>query len=310
MEDVAQEMKKLMRERHLDPEYEQLMKQVYSDPDVVSFLNENQNQLSAQSVTRGEAKLYEFVNEKAKIARHEDGFAPGYRPILVISKNLIDVSYVPTQALVEQQKLDQLNRRVISVNMPKLIKNATFDAFDLGDSSRNQVFALATDFIDNYTIKHQQFVPGLYLTGSFGVGKTYLLGAIANELAKHGVTSTLVHFPSFAVEMKNAIGDNNTGQKLDAIKKSPILMLDDIGADSMSAWIRDDVLGVILEYRMQNELPTFFSSNFTMAEFEKQHLTVNQRGDVEPLKAKRIMERIRFLAREVVMQGKNRRTKA
>lgn len=50
-------------------------------------------------------------------------------------------------------------------------------------------------------------------------------------------------------------------EKLDAVKRSPILMIDDIGADAMSSWIRDEVFGVILQYRMQEQLPTFFSSN-------------------------------------------------
>jgi len=74
----------------------------------------------------------------------------------------------------------------------------------------------------------------------------------------------------------------------------------------MSSWIRDEVFGVILQYRMQEQLPTFFSSNFTMNELE-QHLTVTQRGDEEPLKAKRIMERIRYLTKEIEMTGRNRR---
>ena len=85
-------------------------------------------------------------------------------------------------------------------------------------------------------------------------------------------------------------------------------MLDDIGADSLSSWIRDEVLGVILQYRLQEKLPTFFSSNFSMAELQK-HLTVNQRGDEETLKAARIMERIRFLSQEIIVSGPNRRFK-
>ena len=59
---------------------------------------------------------------------------------------------------------------------------------------------------------------------------------------------------------------------------------------------------------MQMELPTFFSSNFTMDELEK-HLAVDVKGDQEPLKAKRIMERIRFLSREVTVVGDNLRQK-
>ena len=106
--------------------------------------------------------------------------------------------------------------------------------------------------------------------------------------------------------MKNAIGQNNVLDKVNVIKKAPILMIDDIGADALSAWIRDEVLGIILQYRMQEQLPTFFSSNFTMDELE-QHLTTSQRGDNEPVKAGRIMQRVRYLAKEVEVSGHNRR---
>ncbi len=106
--------------------------------------------------------------------------------------------------------------------------------------------------------------------------------------------------------MKQAIGKETVGPELTRVKQAPILMIDDIGADSLSSWIRDEVLGVILQYRMQEHLPTFFSSNFSMDELEE-HLSVTQRGEIEPLKAKRIMERIRYLSQEVSMSGRNRR---
>lgn len=84
-------------------------------------------------------------------------------------------------------------------------------------------------------------------------------------------------------------------------------MLDDIGADQLSSWLRDDVLGIILQYRMQEELPTFFSSNLSLKDLLTQYLTVNNRGEAEPLKARRIMERIIYLSKEYTMIGKNRR---
>jgi primosomal protein DnaI len=38
----------------------------------------------------------------------------------------------------------------------------------------------------------------------------------------------------------------------------------------------------------------------------EEHLSVTQRGDEEPLKAKRIMERIRYLSKEIFVIGENR----
>ena len=108
---------------------------------------------------------------------------------------------------------------------------------------------------------------------------------MANALAERGFTTTIVHFPTFTVEMKQAIGRDlvrNDG------KKSPYINDDDIGAESMTSWIRDDVLSVILQYRMQEQL-VFFSSNLDLKALEE-HLTVTQRGEQEPLKARRIME--------------------
>jgi DNA replication protein DnaC len=53
--------------------------------------------------------------------------------------------------------------------------------------------------------------------------------------------------------------------------------LDDIGAESNNDWIRDNILQVILQYRMQENLPTFFTSNLTMDELEMR-LAMTKKG--------------------------------
>ena len=45
-------------------------------------------------------------------------------------------------------------------------------------------------------------------------------------------------------------------------------MLDDIRAEEVTPWVRDEVIGPLLHYRMVHELPTFFSSNFDYSELE------------------------------------------
>lgn len=308
MENISESMKRYMDQHQLNANYQKLMNSVYQDADVQAFLKANADQLNAEQIDRSSAKLYEYVNERNKLAAGETTFAPGYEPKLVLNDHLVEVSYQPTDAQKAKLKQAALKRRVNAIMMPKLIKNATFDHF-INDPDRAQALQAAVAFIEAYSKDSKHFHQGLYLYGSFGVGKTYLLGAIANQLADMGVKTTLVHFPSFAVEMKNAIASNQVAGRLDDVKQAQILMIDDIGADAMSAWVRDDILGVILEYRMQNELPTFFSSNFSMQQLETEHLAETQKGDVEPLKAKRLMERIRFLAQEIEMIGENRRQK-
>ena len=69
----------------------------------------------------------------------------------------------------------------------------------------------------------QEYIPGkrqkaLYIYGKFGVGKTYLLGAIANQLAEKQISSLIVYFPDFLRELKGSIGDNTLNEKIEMVK--------------------------------------------------------------------------------------------
>lgn len=307
MKNYGESLSELLKSNHLSERYEQMIDDIMKDSDVQAFIAEHRDQLSDSDISKSYTRLYEFINEKKKyLENSEDMIAPGYEPRLFLNFHSIDVTYVPTKALLARQKEEEMYHRVQAMDMPKDIREARLDRFER-TIERQEALMAALNFIAEYSTNPKAFHRGLYLQGSFGVGKTYLLGAIAHELAENGFQITIVHFPTLAVEMKNSIGKHTTEDKLKQIKQAPILMLDDIGADSMSSWIRDDVLGVILQYRMQEQLPTFFSSNFSMKQLEEEHLRVTQRGEDEPLKARRIMERIRYLSQEIQMVGKNRR---
>ncbi|WP_125702916.1 primosomal protein DnaI [Lacticaseibacillus daqingensis] len=304
MKPMKAELSKLMNQRQLGTEYANMMRQAVADPDVQAFLTANQQALAPDAVVRSAAKIYEFVTARNRLHAGDPLIAPGYAPQLVVSNRLIDITYVPTP---EKQAADaQADRAALitSINMPKAIAGARLATYD--PQARDKALEAAIDFTLAVAQAPKDFQKGLYLTGPFGVGKTYLLGAIANDLAKQGIASTLVHFPTFTVEMKAAIGDKTVLPKLERIKKAPVLMIDDIGAESLSPWIRDDVLGIILQYRMQEELPTLFTSNKTMVELTD-FLAGLDVGNNEGLKAQRIMERVRFLSTEIQVGGRDRR---
>ncbi|WP_207694287.1 primosomal protein DnaI [Enterococcus sp. DIV0212c] len=307
MEDVGKEMSKIIQKRDMSERYNELVEVVMKDTDVQKFIEDNRDRLTDEDIRKSYSKLYEFVQEKRKYQLNDPNMiAPGYEPKLALNFHYIDVTYVPTEALIAKQREDEIRKRVKAMDMPKDVREARLNKFDLSSDGREEAFASAMKFIKEYSQKPKEFHKGLYLKGTFGVGKSFLLGAIANNLAERGFVTTIVHFPTFTVEMKQAIAKDLVGEKLDAVKKSPVLMIDDLGAESMTSWIRDDVLSVILQYRMQEQLVTFFSSNLDMKELEK-HLSVTQRGEQEPLKARRIMERIRYLAKEITMSGNDRR---
>lgn len=308
MQSLSVAMMKRIQAQGNNQEYQKTVERVFSDPQIQAFLNQHQAELTPESVQRDYSKLYEFFHENQLILQNQTSIAPGYQPKLLINAGQIDVAYVPSAQLRAEQRAKELRDRVTIISMPKWLPAANFDDFytddQQGSSSRNLALEEALKFCMNYSVDH--FQPGLYLSGSFGVGKTYLLGATANELAKRNVKTTILHFPSFVVKMRQAIQNRTLNEERDQVSQAPVLMIDDIGADVMTSWARDDLLAVILEYRMQAELPTFFSSNMTMNELEN-HLAEDNKDNVEPLKAKRIMQRIQYLSREIDVQGNNLR---
>ena len=158
----------------------------------------------------------------------------------------------------------------------------------------------------NFVAEFPNYQKAVYLYGDFGVGKSYMMAALAHDLSeKRSVSTTLLHYPSFVLDVKNAISSGLVKEKIDQVKTAQVLVLDDIGAEQSSPWMRDEILQVILQHRMQENLPTFFTSNFSFADLER-HFASSKNGD-ETWQAKRVMERIKFLAQEVRLEGENRR---
>ncbi|GAF39642.1 helicase loader DnaI [Agrilactobacillus composti DSM 18527 = JCM 14202] len=289
MKNLQSQLAAYMDKRQLSEKYQKVMHDAVRNPNVLDFVNKHKEALKPDAIEKSASKIYEFVREKKKADNGEVGLVPGYVPELLVSNGLIDVSYVPSKALISQEKQRNLAKRVQRINISKDITNASIENYYV-NPDRQAAIDAAKEFILNFKTAPKTFHQGLYLYGPMGVGKTYLIGAIANALAHEGYSSLMLHFPTLSVEMKSAIGDNSVLSKIESIKRAQILMLDDIGADMASAWIRDDVLGVILQYRMQEQLATFFTSNFSMDQLED--ILAGSVKGIEPIKASRIMERI------------------
>ena len=175
---------------------------------------------------------------------------------------------------------------------------------DLDDQKRFETIKWLKQYIDD--TKNNIKRKGLYLTGNFGCGKTYLISAALNELAKYDHKVAIIYYPEFLRSLKSSFSENGEyNDKFNLIKKVEILLLDDIGAETTTEWNRDEVLGTILQYRMQEGLTTFFTSNLTLKELET-HLSISNKG-VEVVKAKRIIERIKQLSEQMTMISENRR---
>lgn len=222
----------------------------------------------------------------------------GYAYLPKIIDGTLQFWYKPCRYKVKQDKKYEHLKNVKYYNLPNSYKDATWEKVDKRLTARKEAITWLANFIKNNQTK------GLYLNGTFGSGKTYLVVATFNELAKKNIKSAIIFWPEFLRDLKSSF-DTNYEDKLNYIKNVPLLLIDDIGAEATTPWSRDEILCPILQHRMDNNLATFFTSNLTIDALE-QHLSQTRDG-VELVKAKRITERIRFLTDELEMISKNMR---
>lgn len=205
---------------------------------------------------------------------------------------------------IKKKLLDDIDyvRNSYVFSVAKEIRNAKMKEIYMDDDDRVETIKWITSFIKNY--KSKKSWKGLYLSGNFGSGKSYLISAMINELVKDGYKGALVYYPEFLRSLKASFG-KDFDEQFNYVKKADLLLLDDIGAENITAWSRDEILGPILQYRMDEKLPTFFTSNLNIEELEI-HLSEGNRK-VDKLKAKRIIERIKYLTDDIKLISENRR---
>lgn len=187
--------------------------------------------------------------------------------------------------------------------MPYDIKMAKMANIEL-ETKRAKIIKWLKKFYDSYQKDEKQ--KGLYLYGSFGSGKTYMISALLNELSRLNYSVVIVYYPELIRSIKESFSSGEDFyERMNKIKTCDLLLLDDIGAESVTAWNRDEILGTILQYRMDNKMPTFFTSNLNLEELEN-HLLIKDTAE-EKIKARRIMERIKQLSEYLELFGENRR---
>ena len=205
-------------------------------------------------------------------------------------------SYMPCK-YEKERKEKEANR----MTKDKELAMASMKDIDATDKKRLPVVKWLINFCKTYdrTTAHK----GLYLHGTFGCGKTYLIAAAFNELSKKRITTEIVYLPELLRDLKSDF--DLFGDRIDYLENVDLLLIDDIGAEKVTEWSRDEILGTILQHRMNNYKTTFFTSNLNMEELEE-HLLINTNKD-EKIKARRIIERVRQLTEDIELIGENKR---
>ena len=118
-------------------------------------------------------------------------------------------------------------------------------------------------------IKTNPRATGLMLIGPYGCGKTHLAAAILHQSAEDGIPAMFVVTPDLLAQIRSSYrtGDGRADEIVDAAKNTPLLVLDDLGAEKASPWVQEQ-LYMLINHRYEHMLPTVITTNNDGAELE------------------------------------------
>lgn len=219
----------------------------------------------------------------------------GHQPVLQYYQGTIRLAYQSCPYHQAQQAQKHHQRSLNALYLPKTVLDASLEDFRQDNVQRQVLYQKMMKIL--HRIKLKEPTPGLYLYGSYQVGKTYALAALANEITKYGLTVAMTYFPDWSRELKSAMHEGKLESRIAAFKSVDVLILDDLAGESFSEWLRDEVLGPILQHRLLDQKLTFFSSNIDLKNLAPCY--VGENTDTQKIKAYRIVERIKALSEPV-----------
>lgn len=287
----------------MDFQREQILKNILEDTDVKTLVEHHQ--ISASVLENNLLSLFSYSVSKKKCA--------GCQGINNCSQDMIGsmpkvcyngafyTEYVPCPFM--QSHMDENSKKANLITLACNL-DETGSASLFNDKPARKLLYAKIKSIFNKTMAGEQ-VKGLYLHGPYGCGKSYIMAWLANKFAENGKKVVFAYYPDLIRQIKSSIATGGLEEAVETLKDADVLFLDDFGGETTTTFIRDEVLGAVLQERMENRKLTFITSNLDPASLHN-HLAETAK-DVDELKASRIEERIRILMEFVELNDSNYR---
>lgn len=194
----------------------------------------------------------------------------------------------------------RIARLFSSARIPRAYEGDTFADYTVTDGNRKAVES-ARWVLDGGS--------GVFLYGVRGTGKTKLAAIIANERARAGHPVLFASVPDLMADIRASFASGGTSERVQAVKETPFLVLDDLGAEKMTEWVGEQLF-CIVNHRYNEKLPTVVTSNYSPTQVIAHMATVDGRGNViDDMQGQRIMSRIYEMCERVEIRGKDYRMK-
>lgn len=271
-----------------DFKQDQFKQDLLSDANILKVIEELQ--LDEEVIDDNLTVLSQYLRILRKDPSLPKGmFLDDYDVKLVHEMGILNINYQKKPELIQKEKEELYLKNVWINHFPSSFKTIKPENLSFAHYKEiGKVKDLVSLKIDS--------TKGYFVYGTVGIGKTYLLAAKAQQFAKEGHSVCFVNMNRILSELKQSFSTDEVfvAKTLNQLMNCEFLVLDDVGAETNTAWSRDEVLFQVLDYRMEHQKLTCFSSNLDEEKIAYHYGKTYQGFD--EIKSVRIMERIHVLS--------------
>ena len=195
----------------------------------------------------------------------------------------------------EKSKLQRLND---AAGIPPRYQECLFENFDSLNPNLSKAKTMASCFVEEYPAVGF----GLLILGTCGVGKTHLAVSIIRALMlRYGTWCIFYDFRELLKQIQssfNPVVGATEWQIIEPVLQCEVLLLDDLGAERPTDWVRD-TFAYIINHRYNQKRTTLITSNFKDGESKLRKLSDGSTVAGEESLAERIGERMRSRLHEM-----------
>ncbi len=152
-------------------------------------------------------------------------------------------------------------RLIAGARIPKRYEHCDLESYLAHNESQKK----AKLYVQRFLEKYPQIDVGLLLLGTCGVGKTHLAVALLKQVIIEKADGGIFYdFRDLLREIQSSWNSVSQASELDVLKpvlESKVLVLDELGANKPTEWVRDTIAHII-NCRYNDKKLTIFTSNY------------------------------------------------